>query len=519
YANRPEAFDDDEQELFAELAGDIGHAIHTQEVKDKLEKARQQAEREKRRFQTLFQKAPEEIAIHDTEGEIFEVNQREIENLGYSKEELTSMNVADFQVGYSRDELQKLWDGIAIGETKKAEGKHERKDRSTYPVAVWMNKIEISGDELIIAFVRDITERKEREEEIQELKNRLELAVEGTGLGVWDWDMRTDHVEFTEEWATMLGHSLDEIEPHLQAWEKRVHPDDIDGVEAALNDHIEGKTALYDTEHRMKTADGGWKWIRDIGQVVERDAEGEPLRAVGIHQDIDEKKEREQKLEDQRNKLDILNQILRHDIRNDLQLMTAYADLLEDDLDENLEHVETIQENAKHAIELTTTARDMAEVWLSESDDQSQIPLRSTLEKVLDEARAVHTDSEIQVDGEIPDVQVLADDMLPSIFDNLLKNTIQHNDKNTPAVNVCVEEGAEAVQVRVADNGPGVPDTRKESIFGEGERGMDSRGSGLGLYLVKTLIDKYGGSVWVEDNDPEGAVFAVELQKPAPEER
>ena len=364
-------------------------------------------------------------------------------------------------------------------------------------------------------YLTDITAQKEREEEIQKLKNRLELAVKGTGLGVWDWDMRTDHVEFNEEWAAMLGHSLDEIEPHLEEWEKRVHPDDIDAVEAALNDHIAGKADLYDTEHRMATADGDWKWIRDIGQVVEQDAEGEPLRAVGIHQDITARKEREQKVEEQRNQLDVLNQVLRHDIRNDLQLVTAYADFLEDELDENIEYVETIQENAKHAVELTTIAREMADVWLSESDAQSQILLGQTLEQVLDEARTGYTESVIRVNGEIPDVPVLADDMLPSVFDNLLKNAIQHNDKEIPTVNVSAEDGAETIQVRIADNGPGVPDTRKESIFGKGKKGMESSGTGLGLHLVSTLMNNYGGSVWVQDNEPKGAVFAVELQKSA----
>ena len=70
--------------------------------------------------------------------------------------------------------------------------------------------------------------------------------------------------------------------------------------------------------------------------------------------------------------------------------------------------------------------------------------------------------------------------------------------------------GEESTTVRVADNGPGIPDTQKETIFGKGEKGLDSPGTGLGLYLVRTLVKQYGGAVWVEDNDPEGSVFVVE---------
>jgi signal transduction histidine kinase len=80
-------------------------------------------------------------------------------------------------------------------------------------------------------------------------------------------------------------------------------------------------------------------------------------------------------------------------------------------------------------------------------------------------------------------------------------------------VTLSATEREETVVVRIADNGPGVPDHRKEAIFGEGEAGLDSSGTGIGLYLVESLVDSYGGDVWVEDNDPEGAVFVVELPR------
>ena len=151
----------------------------------------------------------------------------------------------------------------------------------------------------VFAF-EDITEQKEREREVQDLNERLELAVDGANLGVWDWDMRTDDVEFNDNWATMLGYEPDEIGSHLDEWEHRVHPDDRELVEDALDEHIAGETEYYDTEHRMRAADGGWKWIRDVGKIFERDEDGNPTRAVGIHIDIDERKTSRRALEEER---------------------------------------------------------------------------------------------------------------------------------------------------------------------------------------------------------------------------
>jgi signal transduction histidine kinase len=97
------------------------------------------------------------------------------------------------------------------------------------------------------------------------------------------------------------------------------------------------------------------------------------------------------------------------------------------------------------------------------------------------------------------------------VFRNLLKNAIQHNDKAVAEVTVSATEQDDVVAIRIADNGPGVSDDQKATLFGKGERDLESTGSGMGLYLVDTLVTSYGGEVWIEDNDPEGSIFVVEL--------
>jgi len=97
------------------------------------------------------------------------------------------------------------------------------------------------------------------------------------------------------------------------------------------------------------------------------------------------------------------------------------------------------------------------------------------------------------------------------VFRNLLRNAIEHNDTTPPEVTVSAIVEGELVTVEIADNGPGVLDDRKDEIFGKGERGLESGGAGVGLYLVRSLVESYGGRAWVEDNDPKGAVFVLEL--------
>ncbi|MGQ3329407.1 PAS domain S-box protein [Halorubrum sp. FL23] len=162
------------------------------------------------------------------------------------------------------------------------------------------------SDTGLSVYFRDVTEERERERELQELSERFRLAVEGADVGVWDWDIRSGEVRFDERWAGMLGYDRSEIAFELSEWEERVHPDDLEETWAALEEHFSEETAYYQCDHRMEAKSGDWKWIRDRGRVVERTDDGEPVRAVGIHIDVTEEKERERDLERYRRIVDEL---------------------------------------------------------------------------------------------------------------------------------------------------------------------------------------------------------------------
>ncbi|MEA1930652.1 MAG: PAS domain-containing sensor histidine kinase [Euryarchaeota archaeon] len=228
--------------------------------------------------------------------------------------------------------------------------------------------------------------------------------------------------------------------------------------------------------------------------------------------DITDLKESQQRLAAQRDDLEVLNQVLRHDIRNDLQLVTAYAEMLAPHVDETGEaHRKRIVDSADNAIGLTESARDLADVMRSRQTETTSVVVSEVLDTQIAEVQAVSPAATITVAGPLPETAVVATSLLGSVVRNLLTNAIQHNRSEEPRVTVSATERDGWVEIRVADNGPGIPDSQKAELFGKGEKGLESAGTGIGLYLVRTLVESYDGEVRVQDNEPEGAVFVVDL--------
>jgi|GEM_PF-2425739 len=222
----------------------------------------------------------------------------------------------------------------------------------------------------------------------------------------------------------------------------------------------------------------------------------------------------EQALDRRNQELLLINRIVRHDIRNDMAVANGWAGELEPHVDEDGgPMVERILATTQHTIDLTETLRDfVAALEPGEAVPLEPIPLREYLDETLQSRRETYPEADFSI-GDIPAVDVRANPLLATVFRNILNNAVQHNDTDHPQVEISVTEADDTLQVRIADNGPGIPDERKDALFGREAKGLESAGSGIGLYLVDTLVDHYRGDVWVEDNEPRGSVFVVELQK------
>jgi PAS domain S-box-containing protein len=460
----------------------------------------QELQRIHRRFETVMETMSAAVFLKDTDGQYLLMNQscRELFNVenqdivGLTDENLVPPDVAakartDDQRAIENEEVVEIEETVPT-----AAGNTVRLTRKS-PV------YDDEGDIVALCGVStDITEQKERERELQRLKERFELAVEGANLGVWDWDMATDEVEFNEQWAQMLGHSPAEIEPRLKEWERRVHPDDIDRVKEALDAHIAGGTELYDTEHRMEAADGTWIWIRDIGEIAERDEDGEPVRAVGIHLDINERKQAEQELKRQNSRLNEFAGVVSHDLRNPLNVAQGRAAILQqrdgEELKEHLTPLVAALERMESIIEDTLMLARQGET-VGEMSPVSAIELIGKCWQGVETVEAtLEMDDEFTIRGDR--------DRLRHVFENLFRNAVEHGGED---VTVWVGRAGEN-GIYVEDDGPGIPPSDRETVFEPGHTSAAS-GTGFGLTIVKRIAEAHGWAVTVAEGRDGGARF------------
>ena len=248
---------------------------------------------------------------------------------------------------------------------------------------------------------------------------------------------------------------------------------------------------------------------------------------IAVNHEITDLRDLQERLREQREQLDVLNRVLRHDIRNDMNVIVSWGEMLENELSsDGKEKLDRVLRAGNHVIELTNVARDLsALIHGDETPDLKPISLRQLLTEELEKRRETFSDAEITMpDPPDQETRVLANELLSSVFRNLVNNAVQHNQRPDPKVVITVEEMDDTVRVRVADNGPGIPADVRKDLFQEGQKGLESGGTGMGLFLVDNLLESYDGKVWIADcsedelpreateTDQPGVAFVVELQ-------
>jgi PAS domain S-box-containing protein len=258
-----------------------------------LNRAHEALESSRTWIRNLVEQAPDGIFVADLDGRYTDVNEAGCSMLGYTREELVGKTIIDL---LPPGDVPRLWqekENLVGGAIRLSEWTLGRKDGSHVPVEV---SARILPDGRWQAFVRDITERRQREEQLRQTQERLDLALRGADLALWDWNVASGEVVFNQRWAEMRGYRPDEVRGHVDSWIAAVHPEDWPGVQKVLEDYFQGRRSDYETEHRVRTKSGQWIWILDRGKVFGRNDRGEPIRMAGTELDITSRKESEEAL-------------------------------------------------------------------------------------------------------------------------------------------------------------------------------------------------------------------------------
>jgi PAS domain S-box-containing protein len=250
------------------------------------------------KYRSVINNTQEGFWFIDQEQISVEVNDALCALLGYRREDILRRSPLEFVDEENRRIFEEKLGKIPSSDHRVYDIALRHSEGFNIPVHISANTLwnEAGEVEGAFAFVSDLRERKRVENTLRETKDRLAFALEGAQEGLWDWNVETGEVYFSPRMETMLGYEPGEWRPNIETWELLVHPQDLDRVMQVLHEHLEGRTEFYQTEHRVRRKDGRWIWIRDSGCVVARDRAGRPLRAVGTHLDITERKEIEQAL-------------------------------------------------------------------------------------------------------------------------------------------------------------------------------------------------------------------------------
>ncbi|WP_283401571.1 PAS domain S-box protein [Halorubrum sp. DM2] len=276
------------------------------------------------------------------------------------------------------------------------------------------------------------------------------------------------------------------------------------GTTEEILPRLQNNEQLHGVEARHTHKNGSVLDVRIWAAPVQTQDE-EFSGAVLIISDITDQKQREQRLT-------VLNRVLRHNIRNDVNVIQGRLEMLVDDLSIENEHTDIINKHLSNIIELSQTARNIEQLQDDSEAERTTVDLGVMLRKRVEQLRIKSQNSHIS--DEIPEsLSVVAHELLPYAFDNILDNAIEHNDSEIPRVTVAVEVGPSQnhVTVSVADNGPGLPSIEQEVLTSETETSL-SHSSGLGLWLTRWIVRSSGGSITVRESEFGGTCVSVRLR-------
>jgi two-component system, cell cycle sensor histidine kinase and response regulator CckA len=385
----------------------------------------------------------------------------------------------------------------------------------------------------IVLNFRDVSTEHAAMQALLESEQRLEVAIRGSGMGLWDWDIVNDTVSWDGRLAEILGIEDAELGTSGAEIRARLHPDDVVSFQTALDAHLEQRQAFFEHEYRLLAGDGSYKWVVARGKIMSRDSAGTPTRLVGTHVDVDQRHremEQQERLREQllsAQKMESIGQLaggVAHDFNNIVQVVLANARFAADEKTDRtsmLQALHEIEEMGERAAQLT---RQLLAFGRRQAMTRSVQDLNDLLRQNLQLLGRVLPEN-IEVDFR-PQPGILAVAVDAGQFDRVIANLCVNARDAMPlggrlriSSRRCelgqgeqlsepwAQPGTYAV-ISIEDNGSGMePEVRRrafEPFFTTKREGI---GSGLGLAMVEGIVRQHDGLVRVQSAPGTGSTF------------
>ncbi|RLM57591.1 PAS domain S-box protein [Halobellus sp. Atlit-31R] len=457
-------------------------------------------EAEARRFEKAVEHSGHAVVITDRDGTIQYVNPAYEAMTGYSEAELRGRNPRLLQSGEHDTEFyRELWATVLDGDVWESEIVDEQKCGDEFVVDQTIAPI-TDDDGTIEHFVgvhKDISERKRKE---QELLRRYELLFDSIrdAIVVTDTDRRITNAnsEFTE----LFGYELSEV---AGASTRCLYENETDFEEMGrkLEENADERRFSRTIEYEKRS---GQVFPGETTLFYLRDTDGEVVGIIGLIRDVSDRENRIQQLQ-------VLDRTLRHNLRNDMNIIQGYADVIQRGHPSTAEDAQEIIDASDRIMKNVSKQREVTN-FLSETQPRKHVDLREITDAVVSKNRSQHSDSDISVEAP-EECTVLTLSSVSRAIEELIENAIVHSDQAEPTVEVSIECGSDVVEVRVADDGPGIPEMERRTLTREKEISPLYHGSGVGLWLANLVVRQADGVLTFEENDPRGSVVTIRLPR------
>lgn len=478
-----------------------------------------------RSFGKLIEESYSEIFIFDAKTlKFIDVNLGARKNLGYSMEELSTMTPLDLKPAYTMQTFQQLIQPLYEGSSEKItfETYHLRKDSTTYHVLVNLQLSTYVNREVFIANIQDITPLKEAQKLLQISEERLEFAIKGTSDGVWDWpDINSNYVWWSPKFYELLGMKDQEIESSYENFIKLLHPEDKSFTDEELERSKKNHESI-ETEFRLLHKKEGYKWFINRAQVF-ADKEGKAVRMAGAISDIHQRKIEEFQYSQTNQMLLKANEYLdnfvfsvAHDLRAPVANLKSLVELFKAKINMQDPIVSRIDLSVERLEKTLNGMIRILDVQKAENKAYTRLNFNDILNKLKKEAANIIEDAHVLIEADFKVTEIdYVEPYLESIMRQLISNAIRYAKEEDPSkIYISTQIYKDFVILEVTDNGIGIDLLRfKEKIFKPFERlSNKSSGLGIGLPLIKTMVEKNGGKVEVFSKLHESTTFKVYLK-------